>query len=102
MSVQRWLTSPALALCPGSGLPPGESFRLHAADEARRLGALPKPLIAAPAAAARCPPALAGQAVALPDDEHRKLRLAARRRVLVDGAKDLAQGAHLRPGEGIT
>ena len=67
----------------------------------RRLRSFPRSLIAVLATAAGDPPALARKAVALADDEHRQLRLAARRRVLVDRAQDLAQGAHLRPREGI-
>src|SRR4051812_2249865 len=101
MGEQRWLIRPLFRACPAAGPPPGKGFRLHRGDEAPRLRPLPRPLIAAAAAAAGYPPALAGEAVALADDEHRELRLAAPRRLLVDRAQGGAEGTHLRPGEAV-
>src|SRR4051812_46723930 len=116
-----WLTPPDPGHCLIIGLPEGEGFPLHRADEAGRFGAFPRPLIAARAAApssgcgsppairsraggttgALNPPALARQAVALADDEHRELGLAARRPRAVDVAEHDAERAHLRPRETI-
>src|SRR5688572_1528300 len=101
MGDERWLTGGLVAACPASGLPEGEAFRLDPLDEAPGLGPFPGPLIAAAAPAAGNPPALAGKPVALADDQHRQLRLAAKRPGLVDRAENLAERPHLRPREGI-
>src|SRR3954471_10859397 len=96
-----WLTRPDPGHCLIIGLPEGEGFTLHGADEAGRLGPLPRAFIAARAAAPADPPALAGNEVALADDEHRELGLAARRPRAVDVAEHDAERAHLRPRETI-
>src|SRR5690349_8184610 len=118
MGERIWLTAVPPGDCPVSGLPEGEGFALHGADEPGRLRPFPRPFIAAGAGAAglsgcglppairsraggtTCPlnpPALAGNAVALADDEHGKLGLAARLRIAVDVTEHRAELAHLRP-----
>ena len=77
MGEQSWLIRGLRGHCLIPGLPEGEGFRLHRGDEAGGLRALPWPLIAALPPAAADPPALAGKAVALADDQDRELGLAA-------------------------
>src|SRR3546814_19781675 len=78
------------------GPPEGEGFRLHLGDEACCLRPFPRPFVTARAGAARDPPALPRYAVALPDDEHRQLRLASRCLQLVDRAQEGAKSSEAR------
>src|SRR6185295_7385545 len=96
-----WLTRPVSGHCLITGLPEGEGFALHRADEAGRFGPLPRAFIAARSAPSRDPPTLAWNAVALADDQDGEFGLAARCGRAVDVAEHRAQGAHLRPGEAV-
>src|SRR5438105_1752869 len=96
-----WLTRGPSCRCLITGLPEGEGFRLHRADEAGRFGTFPGALIAARPGSAADPPALARQAVALADDQHRELGLAPRAALTVDVAEHCAQRPHLRPREAV-
>src|SRR5436190_14404215 len=98
---RRWLTRSLLGHCPIFGLPEGEGFPLDGGDETRRVRSLPWALVAALPQVGADPPALSRQAVALADDQHGELGLAARRRLPVDFSKHRAQSAHLRPGESV-
>src|SRR3954471_24957411 len=96
-----WLTCALSGHCLITGLPEGEGFVLHLANEAGRLRPLPGPVIAARAGATGDPPPLSRYAIALANDQNREFGFAPRFGIAVDVAEHGAQGAHLRPAETI-